>query len=73
MKFTSCSSHLSQITLVVLLTSVLLGISGCGQKGPLRLPAEPPVQNKPQTQPVPQPTEPETPSNNTNNAIEDKR
>jgi predicted small lipoprotein YifL len=73
MKFTSCSSHLSQITLVVLLTSVLLGISGCGQKGPLRLPAEPPVQNKPQTQPVPQPTEPETPSNNTNNAIKDKR
>ncbi|MCH1414478.1 MAG: lipoprotein, partial [Glaciecola sp.] len=69
MKFTSCSSHLSQITLVVLLTSVLLGISGCGQKGPLRLPAEPPVQNNPQTQPVPQPTEPETPSNNTNNAI----
>ena len=69
MKFTSCSSHLSQITLVVLLTSVLLGISGCGQKGPLRLPAEPPVQNQPQTQPAPQPTEPETPSNNTNNAI----
>lgn len=73
MNFTSCSSHLSQITLVVLLTSVLLGISGCGQKGPLRLPAEPPVQNQPQTQPAPQPTEPETPSNNTNNAIEDKR
>ncbi|WP_010179269.1 lipoprotein [Glaciecola sp. HTCC2999] len=73
MKFTSRSAHFRQITLVVLLTSVLLGISGCGQKGPLRLPAEPPVQNQPQTQPAAQPTEPETPSNNTNNAIEDKR
>ena len=73
MKFTSRPSHFRPITLVVLLSSVIWGIAGCGQKGPLRLPAEPPVQNQPETQPAQQPTEPETPSNNTNNANDDKR
>lgn len=73
MNFSSSPSHIRRITYSVLLTLMVCGTFGCGQKGPLRLPSEPPVENQPQNPPETEPTESKTPSNHTNNSNDDKR